>query len=349
MKTNLDLGLTNLLQGAIDLKRGQRVLLVQENPKYGWYDSELPKALRAFAVDQLGAVVEVLEVEEPTNSPHPKLEQMLKQQHWDWIIFLARIGDQDRFEVNDAGPGKLMTYARTAEQLQSGMGTVPHAAMVALKTAVNEIFDGAENIEITCPFGTQLQGKPPKPKGKESTDVAVVRFPAAVSKPISARTFSGQIAFRHGLAPTGSKVYSPTCLSLPKGIIAVIDKGVISSFEGDAADIRAAQNHYQQVAKQFNIEPWLVDSWHLGLHPATVHPLDPQVDLDRWSNTMFTSPRYLHFHTCGNYPPGEICGMVEDPTVKIDGVALWQNGQLMASNFSAIAKVEQCWPELTLV
>ncbi len=97
MKTNLDLGLTNILQGAMDLKPGQRVLLVQENPKYGWYDSDLPKALHAFAVDKLGVVVEVLKVKEPTNSPHPKLEQMLKDQHWDWIIFLARIGDQDRF------------------------------------------------------------------------------------------------------------------------------------------------------------------------------------------------------------------------------------------------------------
>ena len=142
---------------------------------------------------------------------------------------------------------------------------------------------------------------------------------------------------------------SPTCLSLPKGIIAVIDKGVISSFEGDAADILAAQDHYRQVANQFNIEPWRVDSWHLGLHPATVHPSDPQVDLDRWANTMFTSPRYLHFHTCGNYPPGEICGMVEDPTVKLDGITLWQDGQLMASNFSAIAKVAQSWPELSLL
>lgn len=349
MKTNLDLGLNNLLRGAINLQSGQRVLLVQENPKYGWYDSKLPKALRAFAVDQLGAVVEVLEVDEPTNSPHQKLEQMLKEQHWAWIIFLARIGDQDRFEVNHQGPGKLMIYTRTVEQLQSGLGTVPHAAMVALKTVVNKAFDGAEKIEITCPFGTQLQGKPHKSIGESSTDVAVVRFPAAVSKPISAHTFSGRVAFRHGLAPTGSKAYSPACLSLPQGIIAVIDKGLISSFEGDAADILAAQDHYQQVANQFNIEPWRVDSWHLGLHPATVHPSDPQVDLDRWANTMFTSPRYLHFHTCGNYPPGEICGMVEDPTVKLDGITLWQDGQLMASNFSAIAKVAQSWPELSLL
>jgi hypothetical protein len=346
MKTNLDIGLTNLLQSAINLQRGQRVLLVQENPKYGWYDSTLPKALYAFAVDKLGAVVEVLEVEEPTNSPHPKLEQMLKDQHWDWIIFLARIGDQDRFEANHQGPGKLMTYTRTMEQLQSGLGTVPHEAMVALKTAVNGIFDGAQHIEITCPFGTQLQGKLPKPLREKPSDVAVVRFPAAVSKPISARTFSGRVAFRHGLSPTGSKVYSPPCLPLPQGITAVIDKGEISSFEGAAADIKATQDHYRQVANQLNIEPWLVDSWHLGLHPATTYPLDPQVDLDRWSNTMFTSTRYMHFHTCGNYPPGEICGMVEDPTVKLDGVALWQDGHLMATNFSAIAKVLQCWPQL---
>ena len=348
MNTKLEVGLTNLLQGAIDLQPGQRVLLVQEHPKYGWYDSELPKALREFAIDQLEAVVEVLEVEEPSNSAHPQLEQMLKQQHWDWIIFLARIGDQDRFEVNHHGPGKLMTYTRTLEQLQSGLGTVPHAAMVALKTVVNEIFDGAENIEITCPYGTHLQGKAPQSMGQKSTDVAVVRFPAAVTKPISASTFSGRVAFRHGLAPTGSKVYSPSCLSLPQGIIAVLDQGVISSFEGNASDIAAVQNHYRHVAKQLNIEPWRVDSWHLGLHPATAYPLDPQVDLDRWSNTMFTSPRYLHFHTCGAYPPGEICGMVEDPTVTLDGEVLWKDGHLMATNFKALAKVAHYWPELNL-
>ena len=349
MKTKLQVGLSNLLQGAIDLRPGQRVLLVQENPKFGWYDSQLPKALREFAIDQLGAVVEVLEVEEPSNSPNPQLEQMLKQQHWDWIIFLARIGDQDRFEVNHHGPGKLMTYTRTLEQLQSGLGTVPHAAMVALKTAVNDIFDNAENIEITCPFGTQLQGKAPPKMGQTATDVSVVRFPAAVSQPIPASTFSGRVAFRHGLAPTGSKVYSPACLSLPEGIIAVIEQGVISSFEGNDKDIGAVQDHYRQVGEQFNIEPWIVDSWHLGLHPATAFPLDPQVDLDRWSNTMFTSPRYLHFHTCGAYSPGEICGMVEDPTVKLDGEVLWKDGHLMATNFKALAKVAHYWPELNLL
>ena len=185
--------------------------------------------------------------------------------------------------------------------------------------------------------------------GQTAKDVSVVRFPAAVSQPIPASTFSGRVAFRHGLAPTGSKVYSPACLSLPEGIVAVIEQGVISSFEGNDKDIGAVQDHYRQVAEQFNIEPWIVDSWQLGLHPATAFPLDPQVDLDRWSNTMFTSPRYLHFHTCGAYPPGEICGMVEDPTVTLDGAVLWKDGHLMATNFKALAKVAHYWPELNLL
>jgi hypothetical protein len=33
-------------------------------------------------------------------------------------------------------------------------------------------------------------------------------------------------------------------------------------------------------------------------------------------------------HTCGAYAPGEICWNVVDPTVKADGINLWENGVL---------------------
>jgi hypothetical protein len=54
----------------------------------------------------------------------------------------------------------------------------------------------------------------------------------------------------------------------------------------------------------------------------------PQPDPDRWSNSVFTSPRWLHFHTCGAYAPGEICWMVGEPKVEVDGKALWREGRL---------------------
>ena len=54
----------------------------------------------------------------------------------------------------------------------------------------------------------------------------------------------------------------------------------------------------------------------------------------RWAQTVFANPRVLHFHTCGTGPPGEICWMVIDPTVTIDGVALWENGRLHPDRFA---------------
>jgi hypothetical protein len=66
----------------------------------------------------------------------------------------------------------------------------------------------------------------------------------------------------------------------------------------------------------------------------------------RWSNTVFTNPRFLHFHTCGKIPPGEICWMVVDATVTIDGVALWENGRLYPERFAETKAVLDFAPEL---
>ena len=55
---------------------------------------------------------------------------------------------------------------------------------------------------------------------------------------------------------------------------------------------------------------------------------------DLWSNTIFGSPGYLHFHTCGDYPPGEICWMVAAPTVTADGRAIWRGGALCGASLA---------------
>ena len=51
------------------------------------------------------------------------------------------------------------------------------------------------------------------------------------------------------------------------------------------------------------------------------------------SNTVFGQPKYLHFHTCGNYAPGEICWMIPNHTVLIDDKPLWKEGELMLDGF----------------
>jgi hypothetical protein len=66
----------------------------------------------------------------------------------------------------------------------------------------------------------------------------------------------------------------------------------------------------------------------------------------RWSSTAFQHPRLLHFHTCGNVPPGEICWTMIDPTILIDGVALWQDGRLHPERFAATKEILDMAPDL---
>ena len=89
-----------------------------------------------------------------------------------------------------------------------------------------------------------------------------------------------------------------------------------------------------------------VHSWHAGIHPGTRYRKSVEDDPDQWSNTIFGSPRYLHFHTCGELPPGEICWMIQDPTIKIDGKPLWEQGELKVEDFELTRNCLKAWPEL---
>jgi hypothetical protein len=82
----------------------------------------------------------------------------------------------------------------------------------------------------------------------------------------------------------------------------------------------------------FGIDPFQVHSWHAGIHPQTLYPLPAGHNLARWSALAFGSPRYLHFHVCGDDPPGEISWTIIDPTVTIDGQQAWYEGNLVLAD-----------------
>ena len=117
-------------------------------------------------------------------------------------------------------------------------------------------------------------------EGAASKDVAVVRFPAAVSTPVSAKAFSGQVVLRYGLTSTGSRVYDPPNLPIAEPVTAYVVNGRIDRFEGRGSRMfREIREHYERVANRFGIEPMIVDSWHQGLHPGTDASPDPADDL----------------------------------------------------------------------
>jgi len=315
----------NLLVGCAGLGQGQRLLLVAEDPALGWYDRAAPEAVAREAV-ALGATVSIVAVGGPEADPPADLPRRTAEA--DVAVYFARIGDRDRFSAA-AGGVRVVSYARTASALASGFGSRPHAEMCALRDRVDRALSRARSIRIACPLGTDLIGAPAPAAEAVPADVAIWRFPMCVPAPVSAAAFSGRVALCGHLAPTGSRSYEPATLAVPETVFARIEGGRITGFDGKETLVAAIRAHHAHVAARFGIAADAVHSWHAGIHDGCDAPCRAEDDPDLWTNSVFGSPEYLHFHTCGDYPPGEICWMVARPTVTADGRDIWRDGRLL--------------------
>ena len=336
-------GARNLLINCAQLQADESLLIVCEDPALGWYDSDTSAAI-ALEAKNMGVSPEILQVNGPLNTRDPSLTDAI-QAH-DCTIFLARLGDQERFSEPVPGKKNIMCYARDAEMLASNYGRADHHAFVDLKTAVNKVLLTATRIHITCPLGTDLSGNIAASDKADPRDVTVQRFPLGVPQPLSASGLSGQVALARFLCPTGSMIYVPPFMPIRGTVMAQIRNGRIAEFSGDPEAVAQINAHHQMVAETFNIDGDIVHSFHAGIHPACAYTRDARLDPDHWSNSVFTNPRILHFHVCGNYAPGEICWLVVDPTISIDGKPLWEHGSLCLEAFEPTRDCLDRWPVL---
>ena len=332
---NLQKGAQNLLLGCVGLAPGEQVLLVREDPGPGYYDAAAGDAVEAEA-RRLGAQVHSLWTAAPLDGPEsfPKVVAAAMQEV-DHTIFFSRIGDQVRFASLPGHGTCTMTYALDAGYLASDFCTLPHALMQAVLSRFEAELDRAQAFRITCPLGTDVTGSLAPPAAAESgtaeekTDFTLKLFPLAIFRPISCTDMSGRVMLANWLMATGNQSYEPQILDLDTPVAAVIEQGRIVDFEGEAALCAKVRGHYARVAGLFGIDSRVVHSWHVGIHPKTYYEGTAQDNVDRWGNVMFASPRYLHFHTCGDYAPGEIAWSVIDTSVSLDGTPYWQDGRFV--------------------
>ena len=336
-------GARNLLINCTQIKDGETLLIVAEDPKFGWYDEATPKFIESQAHD-MGIETLLVNVGGPEISRCPKLDAAIKSH--DCTIFFSRIGDQVRFAIPPEGTRSVMCYIRDMEMLGSPYGCVNYHAFREFKNAIDSILFKARKIEITCPLGTNFIGALTAKTRDEQDDVSVSRFPLGVPTPLDATEFSGQISMDRFLAPTGSKVYDPPFVKISSPVIANVEKGRIVGFVGDAENVTNIENHYKNISEKFNIDPNVVHSWHAGIHPGSDYKRAEAEDPDCWSNSVFTNPNYVHFHTCGDYAPGEISCTIPEHTIEIDGIALWKGGKLLPLEFDETKEVIHKWSEL---
>ena len=332
-------GADNLIDHCLGKVNGMTVGLVAERPELGWYDAAIADVLDQRITEKGGRCYR-LASNGPANETDPLITTLEEQV--DALIFLCRSGDQGRFERKAETKPVVVCYARNLEMLASPFGTLPHDAMIRLKKEIDHLSIASNEIEITCPNGTFLTGSitsPPQQEGDQ--EVGIKRFPMSVPQPLSCEGFMGRVVIKGHLAPTGSRVYTPAIAALEDAVTVTLDGHTITALEGSEKDMATFRHHYHRVARQFGLEPFFVHSFHAGIHPGLNPATVSDKDADYWANTVFGSPRFLHFHTCGMTPPGEICWMIAEPTISLDGDALWQHGVLQPLAFDRLRSVLQ--------
>ena len=343
---DLAVGARNLLLNCLELGAGESLVIICEDPGLGWYESRTAQAIADEAL-ALGVRATMLDVGAPENSRNLGVTKAMETHVC--TVFMSRIGDQDRFADPVSGKKTVMCYARDTVEMASPYGRINHRAMLQLKAAINDLLLAADTVRVTCPLGTDISGNVSKTKKETLADVSVRRFPMGVPQPLDASQISGQVALARFLTPTGSKTYNPPSVPIHETVMAEVSNGRIAGLKGATEDMERVRRHYEMVAGLFGLDADIVHSFHAGIHPGSTYALEAGTNPDRWANSAFTNPRVLHIHTCGDYPPGEICWMVIDHTLTVDGKALWLDGRLCVESFEQTARCMDDWPELSLI
>ncbi|MCL6286099.1 hypothetical protein M3P21_21545 [Ruegeria sp. 2012CJ41-6] len=323
-------GARNLLVNCVGLQAGDRVLLVEEEYGLGYFDSDAPQIV-ATEARRIGAEVLTMTTSRAPGPGAIPAALTAAMEYVDHTIFMNRIGDQMRFKSLPGRGSKTMVYTLDADMLAAGSTQLPHLFMVRMIDAFNSEMSQAKTWRVTCPAGTDVSGEVPAEMARQSKDTGnftVNLFPTSVHKPLPAGSMNGRIVLGRFITGTNTNVYSPEVHFIESPITATIENGRVADFDGNPRCIDRFRAHSKMVAELFGLDETLIHSWHCGLNPGTAYFGKAADDPVRWNGMIFGSPRHLHFHTCGDYPPGEINWHIIDPTVRFDNQVFVECGEV---------------------
>lgn len=338
---------TNLLVNCARLSAGERLLVLIEDAASGHYCAGIGPAV-ADAAREMGVHVqtETVSFQPVVTHIEPHIEEAMAAA--DCTIFFARLGDQIRFCGFGDGKRAIVSYALDLDALKSPFGQADHRAFVALKQAIDRLVGLARSIHVTCPRGTDFTG-PGKPELlSRETDVAVTRFPMSVFAPVPVEGYRGRAVMTRFITGTCSRFYTPFAAPLDGHLTAHFEDNRLTGFTGLPDDVARANAHYDHVSGMFGLDRNFIHSWHAGIHPGCAYRAPAEENYERWCSGAFGNPRILHFHTCGAFAPGEISWNILDPTIRIDGVSVWENGVLHVDRVPGGAEILDTYPTARL-
>ena len=324
----LESGARNLLLNCVGLSSGEQLLLVREPAALDYYDQLAPDTVETQA-RRLGADVRSMEtplVNGPEDMPASLRNAMAQADH---TVFMSRIGDQLRF-YPVPGPGTTtMCYALDARMLAGDACQVPYQLAMQTLAFVQMKLDEMNHWRVTCPLGTDISGRSVAVSApvQAKTGFTVRLFPPGPFRTVSCTTANGRLVSRH-FPGSATHRYEPYGLILDEPISLVVANGRIVDFEGPKQCVEKARAHYEHVAAVLQIDAFAVHSWHAGTNPKIWYPQRAESDVERWNGVVHSHTRYTHFHTCGDYNPGEIVVGLIDASIIVNDEPYWLDGRL---------------------
>jgi hypothetical protein len=333
-------GARNLLVNCCEVKRGTELMIVNEN---GLVDPAVARIIEDEA-RALGARVHVLwadAIEGPDAVPRTLLAAVAEADVTLLNHLMAAVLRLVPFE----GRGlKVMNPLTTWDQLGSEYARIPFQVSAEILKALAPQLAAAGDYQVTCPLGTDLRAPlHPKPAAPAAVDSFTLRtFPLSVTAVYSCLEASGRLAIRW-VTPSTIRVMKAKGVILPSPVLATLEQGRMVDFDGEPAAVDALRRYLDTAGAEIRKDGYIVNSWHMGTHPACFTHLRPQDDLFGWILHAHGNPRLAHFHAIGEAPPGEGSIPLLDPTVRFGGKTLWEHGRLLLADDPAFRARIAAW------
>ncbi len=321
-------GIRNLVDECMGVRPGDRVLLVLEPEGQLFYDADVSNAIEAYLTRQQAVVTQIRPtiISRPEDFPEDLARAMGGADH---TLFLSRVGDYLRFTPMMGDGVVTINYARKMTLLDSPYAALSYTLMSQLHGRLEQELTSAKRWKIQCPLGTDLSGEFdwPSLRGGRDDDFTMKLFPVSTFKPVPGPTANGIVALSRWMMPSAGVKVGPEAIRFDDTVFAKVHEGVLASLDGDEKSVKKIERYVSDVSTALGVTETNIHSWHAGINPLTFFSEDVDQNLKAWGAISFGSPRYLHFHTAGKTPPGEITWSIFNASVWIDDQCFWRDGE----------------------
>lgn len=318
MTDAFEAGVRNCVENCADVRPGQSVYVVSEE---GQADPELVEAV-ADAARERGGDVQIVWGPEIPRERRDEIPPHVLDAYAKADVLFAHYPTLKREALHPHFPGerrvRVPNRARTVSLMSSEWAAFPYSVQRAMMLSIDGMSSPGRTWRVTSPAGTDIKGRFGDPNSTmaqayfvEDEDGRARRnFPGGVHSPVMVVETEGVIVGDHVARFGAMNPSDPLVVEIKEGRVVSVTGG-----DGEGRMVQAVRstNGY-------------IDSWHAGINPKTIVPIDRSADPVEWYTYSHCSPMIVHFHVGRSHDTLDVACF--NHTVTVDDEVIYDGGRL---------------------